>query len=354
MLFEKIENRFLFPGSFKSTNRKKFSEPIDSSLFDIQLEGTTHIAVLKGKFLKKTSLTPQHIIFFYGNAGNIENLIFQFDFFRKVGFNTWMPDYVGYGFSSGSPSEKGCHQTALALYHHLTYIEKIPANKIIVVGYSLGSAVATRLSLHKNFKCMILFSPFTSIHQIINRVKIASYLSIHKHLKNNFNNIENAHHIKVPTLIAHGSLDKLVPCHMGKKIFNALKIDNKAFILVEGADHKSILLFDKSDVIRKIIEFIIHSNKDLNTSKNQSNQKIIFSQKSNAMARMPLWAVYDQFPAEYKGREGIIYHHGMRKLAWTCISFFPDAGGRRSVMFRHTDFGKVSAKFKELRKEYGT
>ena len=69
--------------------------------------------------------------------------------------------------------------------------------------------------------------------------------------------------------------------------------------------------------------------------------------------RQPKWAIYNQTPAEYNGLQGIIYHNGMRYGAWTCCAFHPSNGDKRTLLFRHTNFSKVSAKFEEFKKQYG-
>ena len=48
----------------------------------------------------------------------------RFDRFRRLGLNVIIPDYVGYGMSGGSPSEKGCQATADAAYDYLVSTRK--------------------------------------------------------------------------------------------------------------------------------------------------------------------------------------------------------------------------------------
>ena len=72
--------------------------------------------------------------------------ISQLEQFRRLGMNVLIPEYVGYGMSSGRPSEHGCQATALAAYDYLVDERKISPGQIIAAGWSLGGAVAIDLA----------------------------------------------------------------------------------------------------------------------------------------------------------------------------------------------------------------
>ena len=48
------------------------------------------------------------MIFFYGNAMCLNYSDSQLEEFRRLGLNVLIPEYVGYGMSSGRPSEGAC------------------------------------------------------------------------------------------------------------------------------------------------------------------------------------------------------------------------------------------------------
>ena len=103
------------------------------------------------------------MIFFYGNAMCLNYASEQLEELRRLGLNVLIPEYVGYGMSSGSASEKGCQATALAAYDYLVADPKgRPSNKIISGGWSLGGAVAIDLASQKQVGGLIAFSSFTS------------------------------------------------------------------------------------------------------------------------------------------------------------------------------------------------
>lgn len=57
-------------------------------------------------------------------------------------------DYRGYGLSGGRPSESGILQDALAIIKWATDVARIPPDRIVLYGQSLGSAVAVSVAEH--------------------------------------------------------------------------------------------------------------------------------------------------------------------------------------------------------------
>ena len=86
------------------------------------------------------------MIYFYGNGNCLHQVLPEFDRFRRLGLNVLIADYVGYGMSSGSPSEQGCQATADAAYEYLVSRREVDPNRIVSAGWSLGGAVAIDLA----------------------------------------------------------------------------------------------------------------------------------------------------------------------------------------------------------------
>ena len=59
------------------------------------------------------------VLLFHGNAGNISHRINYLTMFSKLGYNTLLLDYRGYGQSSGKPSESGTYLDAQAAWRYL-------------------------------------------------------------------------------------------------------------------------------------------------------------------------------------------------------------------------------------------
>ncbi len=92
------------------------------------------------------------VLFFHGNAGNISHRINYLAMFKRLGYNTLLFDYRGYGQSSGVPSESGTYLDAQAAWRYLTEAKGIAPAQIVLYGESLGGAVAAWLRV-ENLDC---------------------------------------------------------------------------------------------------------------------------------------------------------------------------------------------------------
>src|SRR5262249_23300650 len=72
-------------------------------------------------------------------------------------------DYPGYGKSAGKPSEAGCYAAADAAYDWLVQQQRVPAERLLLHGGSLGSGVAVELASRRRNRGLALVAPFTSV-----------------------------------------------------------------------------------------------------------------------------------------------------------------------------------------------
>ncbi len=161
------------------------------------------------------------LIYFYGNAMCVASALFQFEQFRRLGLNVITPDYVGYGMSSGRPSERGCQDTALAVYDYLTSNRSIPSSKVFAGGWSLGSAVAIDLATRRPVAGLIVFSAFTSGVDMARR--LLPFLPVSLLLYHRFDNLSKIRQVGCPILIGHGRLDSMIPFSMAEQLAAAAK-----------------------------------------------------------------------------------------------------------------------------------
>lgn len=91
-------------------------------------------------------------------------------------------DYRGFGDSSGSPSERGLATDARAAFDWLISSGATPED-VLIVGHSLGTAVASSLAVSLSeesirFKGLVLMSPFTSMHTLVDTYSILGLFPI--------------------------------------------------------------------------------------------------------------------------------------------------------------------------------
>ncbi|MCA6595905.1 MAG: alpha/beta hydrolase [Pseudanabaena sp.] len=193
------------------------------------------------------------ILFCHGNGGNISNRLSYLPIFKDLGFATFLFDYRGYGKSEGQPSEVGTYQDVEAVWQYLTQERKIPSQRIIIYGESLGGAIASYIAQTTATKNpqnspagLILASTFTSISD--RAAELYPFLPIRLLSKFSYNSIERLPKIKIPMLIIHSTDDEIIPFHHGEKNFQVANIPKK-LVKLRG-DHNGGFL-DSLETYRK-------------------------------------------------------------------------------------------------------
>lgn len=193
------------------------------------------------------------LLYFYGNGMCLSHSHEQFEQFRRLGLNVLIPEYVGYGMSGGSPSERGCQETADAAHDYLVKTRSVPVGSLIVGGWSLGGAVAVDLASRRPPAGLIMFSSFTSGVDMAHR--IVPFLPASILLRHRFDNIRKIRKITCPILIGHGRRDQIVPFEMGKRLAEAARAPVTT-LWIDGADHNDFYDVAGRNVDRAIERFI--------------------------------------------------------------------------------------------------
>ena len=168
------------------------------------------------------------IIYSHGNAEDIGNIRPLLERFNLNGFSVFAYDYQGYGTSGGRPSETKAYQDIEAAYQYVTNQLNIPPGRIIAMGRSIGSAVATQLASQHQIAGLILESPLTSAFRVITHIPLAPI--------DKFNNLRNIKKIDCPVLIIHGTDDRIIPIWHGQRLFEKAN-EPKLNLWVENAGH---------------------------------------------------------------------------------------------------------------------
>ena len=191
------------------------------------------------------------VLMFHGNGGNISHRLQTLDLLNKIGVNTLIIDYRGYGRSQGQPSEQATYQDALAAWQHLIQNRTDPES-VILFGRSLGGAVAVWLATKVNPKGLILESTFSSVVDMAEHhypFLPVSYISRFK-----YDSLSLASKIEIPTLVLHSREDNIVPFDLGFKLYEALP-GNKSFIEMQGG-HNDGFFVSGEHYINAIKNFI--------------------------------------------------------------------------------------------------
>ena len=120
------QDTLIFPGSaFQGRPIAKIIAPPGCEVVHLTTPAGDHIAALYGRALLPDDQVDPHsdqrltFLYFYGNGAVVSFSMGEFKMFRRLGVNVLMPDYVGYGQSTGRPSEINLYATADAVYDYL-------------------------------------------------------------------------------------------------------------------------------------------------------------------------------------------------------------------------------------------
>jgi fermentation-respiration switch protein FrsA (DUF1100 family) len=173
------------------------------------------------------------LLFSHGNAEDIGDDLPILEMYRETGLSVFAYDYRGYGTSTGHPSEKGVYEDELAAYRYLTENLRVPPERVISMGRSVGCAPAIHLAAHQKVAGLIAESPFMTAFRVLTRVPLLPW--------DKFNNLREIRDVHVPVLIIHGRSDQVIPFWHGERLF-ARANEPKQFVAVNGAGHNDVSL----------------------------------------------------------------------------------------------------------------
>jgi len=195
------------------------------------------------------------LLFFHGNAGNLDMYLPDLERLNRFGPAVLAIAYRGYGTSTGRPSERGIYRDGEAAYLYARDTLGFPADSIVVLGRSLGTAVAVRIASAHQVAGIVLVTPMTTARQYA-RYHGFGPLSILGGRA--WNNLGRIGAITAPLVIIHGTDDRTAPYWMAERLLKASGSPRKALVTVEGADHNDVE-FAQNDLYWRAIEAFLDS-----------------------------------------------------------------------------------------------
>ena len=192
------------------------------------------------------------VLFFHGNAGNISHRIGYLSMFYRLGYNTFIFDYRGYGESSGKPTEQGTYRDAVAAWQYVTEKKAIPPADIVLFGESLGGAIASWLAAREIPGVLVLASAFTSVPDM--GAQLYPYLPIRRLSRFEYNTLEHLKDVTCPVFVAHSPQDEIVPFRQGQALYEAAH-NPKQFVELQGG-HNEGFIYTREDWASALGKFI--------------------------------------------------------------------------------------------------
>jgi len=191
------------------------------------------------------------LLFLHGNAGNLAGRSQQLQLLSAAGAHVLAIDYRGYGSSEGRPSEAGVYLDARAAYAWAT--AQTPAQRVVLLGESLGGGPACELAATHEVGGLILLSTFTSVADMA--ALQFPWLPVRYLVRTRFDNFARIGKVRAPKLFIHSRSDELVPFAMGARLFDAAPEPKRALWL-EQPGHNETFALEAQRVTQALQEFL--------------------------------------------------------------------------------------------------
>ena len=179
------------------------------------------------------------VFFLHGNAGNLQGWFSNADFYRDAGYDLVMPDYRGFGKSTGRiASARELRADVRAVWDAIA--PEYRGRKVVVYGRSLGTGLAADLAQELSAQghppdLTVLVSPYTSFRALaaeyypwVPGALLRYPLETEAHLPG----------IAGPVLLVHAEQDSLIRAHHPQRLQQVLP--RARLLVVPGADHNDL------------------------------------------------------------------------------------------------------------------
>ncbi|MBV1925108.1 MAG: lysophospholipase [Dokdonia sp.] len=228
------ESLLFHPSQLAQEYVYEFEQPFEEVFLD-----RDEAARLNGVHFKASD--PKGVIlYFHGNAGDLQRWGEITQFFVPQGYSVIVMDYRNYGKSRGFMSEQALYGDAETWYAFAK--AQYPQTPITLYGRSLGTTFAAYLGSRYETKNVVLESPFYSI---ADEAKARfPFLPIRSLIQYPFATYSYINKVTAPITIFHGTKDQVVAYEHGQKLFEAIQASSKNMITIEGGGHNNLATFE--------------------------------------------------------------------------------------------------------------
>jgi uncharacterized protein len=181
------------------------------------------------------------VLLAHGNAGNITHRVHTLQLLHRLGAQTLIFDYRGYGRSEGAATEEGVLADARAARSWLAKRAGIAENEIVLFGESLGGGVMVDLAARDGARGLILQNTFTSLCDVA--AGAYPWLPVRALMRCKMDSMSKISQYTGPLLQCHGDADEIIPFALGQQLFEAAgtPIEHKTFMTIRGGGHNKTI-----------------------------------------------------------------------------------------------------------------
>ena len=172
------------------------------------------------------------VIFLHGNSANVgtPTNVTRYRQLQSLGLHVVAPEYPGFGEVPGTASETGAAAAARDAWDWLL-AAGVPASRIAIYGWSLGSGVATHLASKVDERALVLEGAFTGVDDRAR--ELYPWLPIRWMISNPFASRERIAQVGSPLLLLHARDDEIIPFAHGERLLQAAR-EPRRLVVLEG------------------------------------------------------------------------------------------------------------------------
>lgn len=218
-----------FPQKLTKEHAFTFGQEFEEILIPVEENVNLHGLLFKAD-------TPEGLVFYlHGNAGSVDTWGWIAQTYTDLNYDIFVLDYRGYGKSDGSiSSEQQFYDDVQTAYDHLK--ERCPEDRIVIIGYSIGTGPAAWLASGNRPKLLVLQAPYYSLVDLMKRLYpfVPAFLLQYK-----FETYRYVEKTGAPVVLFHGNLDEIIYHGSSEKLKAHLKPTDSVIIL-EGQGHNGM------------------------------------------------------------------------------------------------------------------
>ncbi|MBK5722853.1 alpha/beta fold hydrolase [Dysgonomonas sp. Marseille-P4677] len=239
-----FQEKFIFyPEKLDKNYKFNFNQNFEE--IDIKADDGT---ILNG-LLFKTEKSKGLIFYLHGNAGALDSWGQIAPIYTALGYDIFFLDYRGFGKSQGSiNSQSQLFSDTQTAYNEMK--QRYDENKIIVLGFSIGTGMASKIAFENNPRLLILQAPYYSLTNVIQSIcPIIPNLAV----KYKLETYKYVSKCRIPIIIFHGDADNIIDYNNSMKLKTLLKRTD-SLITLKGEGHNTIT--ENDEYQKKISEIL--------------------------------------------------------------------------------------------------
>ena len=198
------------------------------------------------------------VIFFGGNVQNSSNTLYNYyqsktmkDVFGN--YNLLLIDYPGYGMSKGKPSDDSMFIASKYIFEYATKMNEVDIDNIVIMGYSIGTGVASYCASENDASGLILVAPYDKALSLYNDAIDSFHGSVASLAKYSFDSSTYAENVTEPTLIFTSKKDEVINYKHSLDLAGHFSFLDDVIIL-DDVNHNGY--FSQTEVLNTITNFL--------------------------------------------------------------------------------------------------